>query len=438
MRVIPFLGHREFLSCPATVFQVAVCLAAMTILTACQNPAPAPESRPRPVKFFEVGTSDATATWEFFGAAKASENAELSFRFGGRLVEFPVQQGQRVEEGDLIARLDPREWQSRVAQIESELDAQRSVLGQMRAGARQEDIRRLESLLVARETEFEDAKTRLERMRSLYEEEVISQDEYDRIRVQANAAQANYDSALQELEVARTGARLEEIAAQEAAIRGLEARLAQARDDLDETVMRAPFTGTIARTNASNFEDVQANQVVAVLQDLTRMEVVINVPERAMVAGLRRVELQPDEEIAFATVPAVSDEQYPVRVKEFQTEANPATQTFEVVFQMDQPPGSPIRPGMNVVIRGEGSPAGEGFMVPASAITSAPNGTNSVWVVDPATGAITRRQVTTGMIWEDAIAVLDGLNPGEIIAASAVHLLSEGDRVVEMQNPGEL
>lgn len=433
MRAYPFSWTRAASSCLPTIWLIAV-----TILTGCQNPPPEPETRPRPVKFFEVGTSDATVTWEFFGAAKASSNAQLSFRFGGRLVEFPVEQGQRVAEGDLIARLDPREWQTRVAQIESELDAQRSVLEQMRAGAREEDVRRLESVLAARQSELEDAKSRLERMRSLYEEEVISQDEFDRIRVQANAAQANFDSAQQELEVARTGARPEEIAAQEAAIRGLEARLAQARDDLEDTVIRAPFAGTIARTDASNFEDVQANQPIAVLQDLTRMDVVINIPERAMVAGLRRVEKEPDSALAVAVVPAVGDEEYPLRVKEFQTEANPATQTFEVVFQMEQPPGSPIRPGMNVVIRGEGSPADSGFMVPASAIASAPDGGTSVWVVDRTTGAITRRPVTTGMIWEDSVAVLEGVASGEILAASAVHLLSEGDRVVEMQNPGEL
>ena len=104
--------------------------------------------------------------------------------------------------------------------------------------------------------------------------------------------------------------------------------------NLSYTQLRAPFSGRIGRTFVENFEDVRAKEVILSLQNLSAIEIVINVPEQVL--ALSREPGRQGME-AVATFSAAPDKEYPLSLKEVAAEADRRTQTFAATFTMPQP-----------------------------------------------------------------------------------------------------
>lgn len=414
----------------------------VVIFSGCEKPQEPVREDIKPIKIFTVGDSPLASGKEFPGRVEASQGADLSFRIPGRLVEFPVKQGESVKAGQLLARLDKRDLETREASTLSQLDQARAQLQQMRTGARPEDIARMQAAVSGRESEYQEARKQFDRYTQLKNEGIVSPQDYDRTKAAVDTARAALETARQELAIGRKGARDEEVAAQEAVIRGLEAGLKEVRDAISDTEMTAPFDGVVARTDAVVPDDVPAGKPILTLQDISSVDIVISLSEKDMALGMRssRSNPDPDRVVGEVTFPALGTEAYPVRLKELQTEASQDTQTFEVVLQMIQPEGKPVKPGMNAVVRGGGAGAqGEAApYIPLNAVFGGADGAGSVWVIAPDTMTVSARAVETGEIMEDRIQALKGLSEGEMIAASAVSLLREGMRVEQMRDLGSL
>lgn len=102
---------------------VSLILAQFILLTACSRPEPPPPPEvARPAKIFTVEGPDALLIRSFPGEVRASDVADLAFRVGGELIEFPAGRGIEVEQGDLLARLDPSDYQAGVNQSRAEYD----------------------------------------------------------------------------------------------------------------------------------------------------------------------------------------------------------------------------------------------------------------------------------------------------------------------------
>ena len=132
----------------------------------------------------------------------------------------------------------------------------------------------------------------------------------------------------------------------------------------------------------------------------------------------------------FAALP---DRKFPLIVKEFSTRADPKTQTFQVVFEMEKPDDVSILPGMTALIVGssqQGVNDDGNFIIPAVAVFGDEVGVSHVWVVQPETMAVERRKVVTGELTGDAgIRVVEGLAAGETVAVSGAGHLRDGMRV---------
>ena len=96
------------------------------------KPAPEVESMAvRPIKSLVVGTTVAKPTLYFPGTVQAVSEVDLSFEVGGRLIEFPARRGMVVDKGDLLARLDPRNFENQVKNAEADLERAKSSLGRI-------------------------------------------------------------------------------------------------------------------------------------------------------------------------------------------------------------------------------------------------------------------------------------------------------------------
>jgi len=210
------------------------------------------------------------------------------------------------------------------------------------------------------------------------------------------------------------------------------ANLTKAKKAVADTKLFAPFGGRVASRLVENFQDVQAKQPIVSLQDISQLEILIDVPENRAIMAARPGAKPPKLNAVFD---AVSGREFPLEVKEFSTEADPVTQTFRAVLAMPQPEGMSILPGMTAMVWAEpaeptAASEAAGFNIPAAALIADEAGAAHVWIVDTQDNTVHRRQVETGdLTGSNDIRVVAGLKAGEILAVSGVSRLREGMEV---------
>lgn len=382
----------------------------------------------RPVKVITVtGTKD-RAVISFPGKTRASQRADLSFKVSGPLVALPVEEGQEVRKGQLIARIDPRDFETNLNEIKSSLAGAKANLKSMRRGARPEDLRMLEAEVEAAKSEYQYAEDQYKRYKQLWVKQHASRADFDRQNSLRNTAKARLEAARQDLAKGKRGSRKEDIDAQKSKIRGLEARLKAARDALEDTYLKAPFDGVVAKRYVENHQEVQAKHPIVFFQDISNIEILIDVPETLAVQI--REGYVPDAVARFVGAP---NKAFPLTLKEFSTEADPQTLTYQAVLVMPRPEDINILPGMTASV--EGRPrhtAGNSvqIVIPAIAVTRDANKRPYVWTLNESDMTVKRADVTIGeLTGSDGIEILDGLGVGEKVVTAGVTKLRKGMKV---------
>jgi RND family efflux transporter MFP subunit len=335
----------------------------------------------RPVKIMTVVSSEEAFKRKFPGRVRAAKRVELAFQVGGPLIELPIEEGQNVKRRQLLARVDPKDFQT--------------------------DLRNAEGGLGKAKAALQLAQTEYERVVRIRKKDpgAVSQAMVDRRREAVNKAQAD--------------------------IQSLQAAVDAAKDQLSYTYLRAPFSGVISRRYVDNYQEVRAKQPIVSLDDISSLEILVDVPEIVM-ASVR--EGGPVKAVAeFAAAPG---RQFPLTIKEYATRADPRTQTYQVTLQMPRPKGINILPGMTATVHG--SPpvkerSADQFVIPAIAVFADEAGISHVWVVDEDAMKVNKRKVTTGdLTGTDSIQILEGLQSGEKIAITGVAQLREGMQVRDL------
>ncbi len=415
-------------------FPALACLIAVQVIltTSCgKEEEKVAEEVTRPAKIETVKPTEHVSVHRMPGKVRASQRVELAFKVSGPLIELPVQEGQQVQKGELLARINPRDFETNLAKIKSAINEARAKFQAMKAGARPEDLKMLESEFSAAEARFREAEGQYKRYVSLYERKNVSKAEYDRFKAAYDVARAQLNTARQNLEKGKRGARKEDIEAMRANIQGLEAQQEGIRNALNDTYLRAPFSGVIAKKFVENFQEVQAKQPIVSLQDISRIEILVDVPEvfmaRAKKGAVNAV-------VEFAAAPG---KQYELSFKELSMEADPNTQTYRAVLEMPAPEGINILPGMTATVSGtarmDESAQSSTFLLPVNAIFADEAEKQYVWVVNPKTMRVKRREVKIGSVSGQGIRILGGLTAGEKIVTAGVHYLKDGLKVRELK-----
>ncbi len=342
---------------------VAVSLLCAFLAGCAEEQAPVEAAAARPVKTITLTEGGGPIKRQFPGTVRAAKRVDLSFQVAGKLLELPVWESQVISEGELIAKLDDRDYVSNLKSAQAESN---------------------------------DAAANFKRAAILIKDGNISKTDHDRLRSKKEVAAAN---------------------------------LAKARKAVDDTQLHAPFSGRVATRFVENFTDVQAKEPIISLQDIEQLEILVDVPEKQAIRskpGVRPAKLN----AMFASVPG---REFPLEVKEFSTEADPNTQTFQAVLSMPQPEGLSILPGMTAtVLVVESAKTAEsdkqaGFVIPAVALVADSAGASQVWVVDSKDNTVHKRAVKTGALTgSDQILIVSGLKADEMVAVSGVSRLREG------------
>jgi membrane fusion protein, multidrug efflux system len=410
---------------PRAVF----CLSLLCIVSGCsREAAPSPEVV-RPVKTIVVTPGAEVQTRSFSGRAQAAQEAELTFRVPGLLVSLPIREGQRIDKGDLIAQLRQEEFETRVRTLESQLEQGRVALRTLQAGVRAEERLRLEANVRATEARLTNAQAQHERFTGLLKDQAVSRAEFEAMETAYRVSREEVTSAKQELEQSASG-RTEDIEAQEAVIRGLEGGVREARIQLEDSTLRAPFAGVVAERFVEENQNVTPQQTIIRLQNANELDVTVDVPESIMGAGLT-----PDQIVEImAEFTAGPGMRFPVKVKEIAQVADPVTQTFRIRGAMKVEPGTSVLPGMSATValtyRRGGKP-NDRLLVPISAINKESSGEQVAWVIG-ADEIVRRRPVKIGEATGGRLEIVDGLKPGDRIAVAGVTFLRDGMKVRDL------
>jgi RND family efflux transporter MFP subunit len=210
-----------------------------------------------------------------------------------------------------------------------------------------------------------------------------------------------------------------------AQLKSATAALANARDQLSYTRLLAPYDGTVAKISIDNYQMIQANQSVLVLQKNHHIDVVIQVPEsmaNKAIAFNPNAKFQP--QVRFSTQ---LDKSYLVSLKEHATQVTPGTQSYEVVYTLPNPTNINILPGMSAELTLDLSLGNElsKTVVPASAVMKRDqDGENIIWLYHADTGSVTPQIVTLGRVTTHGIEILEGLSLGDQLVVAGVQYLS--------------
>lgn len=405
------------------------CVLAALMMAGCQKTASEPEAI-RPVRAIKVGDLKAILGREFPGRAKARHEVDRSFRVSGPLVALPVDVGSQVKKNDVIAVIDPKDFQTALDSTEGNLSVAQANLLAMERGARPEEVEQLKASLAEAEANSQKALTDYERAERLFAKGVATKLEFDTTLERRDVTAAKVKVAKEDLNIGLKGARTEDLEAKRAEIKALKAAVENAKNQLDYTVLKAPFDGTVAAKYADNFQMVQAKQPIVRLLDVSKIEVTVQVPENL-------IALAPRVKTVKCRFDAFPSREFVGQITKIGSEASQTTRTYPVTVAVDQPEDVQILPGMAAVVRAE-PPEGEletreDLVVPASAVftdkTAQAGQQSYVWVVGEDDGKVSRRAVSTGELTPVGIAVTLGLETGEWVITAGVHSLREGQQV---------
>jgi RND family efflux transporter MFP subunit len=337
------------------------------------------------------------------GTLTAAEEAEVAAETTGRVTGTPVERGSRVTEGAPLITLSQVEAQAAASDAEasvSQLEARLAI-----EPGEAFSIDKVPEVAAAKATR-DLAESEFGRIRSLLEQKVVSQAEFDQRRTQVEATSNQYRAA-------RNAAQQ-----QFRMLEGAKARLALARKSLADTVVRAPFGGIVMERKVSIGDFVTRGTKVATIVKIAPLRVELTVPEQS--AGL----VTPGQTVRLQ-VDAFPGRYFEGQIR-FVSPAFRPDQRALTVEAIVPNPDDALKPGMFAAAEVTLPSSAPSIVVPSTAVTTVA-GVSHVFVVRGT--SVEQRMITTGLSLGQRTEVLQGLSAGEMVATAGVESLSDGAQV---------
>jgi HlyD family secretion protein len=413
---------------------------ATTVYLIVQSKAPKAELTNQTVV---VQSKDITVQIKTNGTVQSLRKINLSPKEQGRIERLYVDEGALVKQGQLIARMDSQQSQQQVNQYKAALAKAEANLAEKRAGSRPEEIGEAKAKVATAQANVAQAQARLNRAKEelqrnqfLAQQGAISLNSLGDFSSKEREAKANLEAQAsqlreqrQTLEKLRNGTRKEEIAASEADVAQAMAQLHSYQTKLEDTLVRAPFAGTITRkfaqegdfvtpTTAASSSDGATSASIAELS--SGLEVEAKVPE----ASIARIHTGQQVEIRLDAYPnkTFKGSVRLVAPRAAQDSSSQGSQSsggvtsfrVKVLLQTGQ---DLLKSGMNVKLNFISNKIHNALVVPLAAIVTQKDGQTGVWVPNE-NNKPQFRPVTSGSVSGNQIQILKGVTKGERILLS--------------------
>src|SRR5262249_37992684 len=342
-------------------------LSMLSLLVACKPTEKPLAPEMRPVRVMTVAKRAGGETVSLTGNIQAQTEVNLSFRIDGRMIQRNVDVGATVKPGQVVATLNA--------------DNEENALQSARAN------------LAAARAQLVEARNNYERYKTLFEQRFVAEAEFDRYAAIMKTAQSAVDSAQAQVNIAQN-------------------RLGYGQ-------LIADAGGTVTAVGAEPGEVVRAGGMIVQIARQEGRDAVFDVSPQIK----DRAPANPEITVYLTTDPKVTAAG---RVREVSPRADPATGTFRVRVGLTNPPGA-RRLGTTVTGR---MPLGSavGIEIPTSAVIRSDRQA-AVWIVDAKTGTVAARNIEIGSQNAASVAVLSGLNPGDVVVTAGVQALRPGQKV---------
>jgi len=373
---LPLLDHSTHQRKTMTHFvQLAIVVGALSaLIMGCGEEPVLTDPVPRPVKIMVIEKNKAGIALEYPGKISPNQESYMAFEVPGRIISFPVNEGQRVKKGAILARLDPRDYQATY-------DA---------------EIARLRQ-----------ASAEYERYEALYEAQNTSLSELQIKQRSFEVQKANVRQAQKALEDTQL--------------------IAPFSGKIGKKLLK-DFQNVQAKEPVLILQD---NSTLEILINIPERDFTGAVP--GFTAEQTNLQLK-----AMFSLSSIPGRTYPAYIKEFASTADPETRTFEITLAFDPPRDVTLLPGMTtkVILQDKnGVKKSQWFRVPSNAVVSDDTGESSVWLIDPTSMHIRRTPVQLGEFSQSMVEVRQGLSSGDWVAISGVHQLREGMTVRQLEEP---
>ncbi len=273
----------------------------------------------------------------------------VSFKVQGRIVGLPVEEGQSVEPGTLLAQLDDADYKQKVRIDEANVHVRESNLALTLAGTREQEVKASQQTVFDAQADLQEKQLDYDRAQRLFSKDEVSAQDRDLADTALKRAEATFRAAQQRYNEAVEGSRKEDIVIARANLREAHANRGLSRVNLEYTTLRAPFAGVITVRQAELGEVVVPGTPVVTLADLDHIWL------RAYIAetDLGRIRWGQEATITTDTYPG---KQYRGRVsfisstaeftpKSVQTYKERVTLVYRIKIDIDNP-NHELKPGM--------------------------------------------------------------------------------------------
>ncbi|WP_411909466.1 efflux RND transporter periplasmic adaptor subunit [Mesorhizobium sp. B263B1A] len=321
----------------------------------------------RPVKVVEIGAAQTTRQLDYSGSVRARTEMNLGFRVAGKVTERLVDIGQHVTSGDVLARIDPSDYELSVKSAAASLDAAE---------------RQVETVDLARK-----------RAEQLYAKNFAPKSQLEQAMLAYNQAVATRDAA--------------------------RSTLAQAQNQVHYTDLKASENGIVTAVSADVGQVVGAGTPVMTVAVDGEKEVLIAVPEMD-IAGFRpgkevKASFWADDALTLAG-----------KVREVAGSADPQSRTFAVRVSLPNDPR--VLLGMTANVQATVDSKTQLVSIPLSALAEK-DGQKIVWAVDRGSDTVHSRPVKIANFTADGVAVADGLKQGDVVVAAGTQFMTDDLKV---------
>ena len=356
---------------------ILILIMPLLILSACKEEASVTETPVKAVKTITISEGAGSNSRQISGVVKTSGESILSFRVGGRVASVDVKIGDAVKKGQVLAKLEQKEYELAVQSARAEVASAKANLVEKSGD--------------------------LTRQKNLKKQDFVAQSAVDQ-------AQAAYSAAKSSVDVAN-------------------AALRSAQNDLSDTTLKAPFEGSIAKRSIEPFVEISAGKEVFELQNEEGYKVEVLMPETLL------KDVKKDDAVSV-TFPTLSNTTIKGKVSEIGAKAETGN-AFPVKVELDENTEG-LRSGMTAQVSfsfGEATEQKAVYIIPVTALDvrvskevgKTIEGQAPIYIVN--NGVAEKRMITIADIRGNELEITDGLNGGEVVIVAGVPFLTEGQKV---------
>jgi HlyD family secretion protein len=274
---------------------------------------------------------------------------DVGFKIAGRVMAVTVQEGDRVEKGQVLGRLDDEDLRQRLEVGKATLRSGTARLEKLLAGSRPEELGEAEANLRQAEFDLENKQKHYERIKSLFERGVIPREALDNAEAGFKIARASAQKAREGYQLVKVGPRKEDIEDARAQVEQARASLRLAETQLGYTVLRSPISGVVLVKSGEIGEVVNPGTPILTLAEIENvwLKAYISETDLGRVKWGQEVSVTTDtrpEKTYHGKISFISS-QAEFTPKQIQTEKERVTLVYRIKIDIPNPDRE-LKPGM--------------------------------------------------------------------------------------------